>query len=230
VLTFEDFGTELLTFELRFDEAYHIWDKAGALWSYMHSIAPDLRPAAVQPNQQTLASKNMQLTLELTQLRINVRGPKALENLLEFGDHFYLKATELLRLSSFTRLGYRSIRTKIFASETEALVATQPFAPKMTLPKLGQSAKLVGFTVSTRTEGDTAGVSAALKLEKREVNISAPWDAMPFMDDVKLKEFVMFLDCDYFTLGETDQEALNAELWIAQADRRTKQFWAGVIG
>lgn len=227
MLTFDDFSIDLLTFELRFDNAYLMWDRVGTYWTRLQATIPDLKLLSVQPNQQTMETKDAQIVLDLGLLRVSTRGPKAFALMTDYSQLVYQTGCDLLELSTFTRVGYRSVRTKVYKDKSLALAEVASFGPKMSCHALGDNAHEVSFNLTGRFENDSSGLNATLKVEQREVKINVPWEALPHLENFTKNETVAYLDADFYTIGTTSRDALSADIWLRQADKLVKRHWIG---
>src|ERR1035441_8341898 len=79
---------ESVIFELRYDNSYLLWDNTGSIWSRMVLANPRLVFSNVHPNQQVFETPNLQLSLELGQLKIVGRGDDAFQEVASSAARF----------------------------------------------------------------------------------------------------------------------------------------------
>jgi hypothetical protein len=222
----DDIPLELIVFELRYDHAFLMWDNVGAIWSSMVALNPSLRVSGIQPNQQIFESATLQMTLELTQIKVEARGSEALEELSKNAAKFVDLAASKLKLSSFSRAGLRMIRTKEFGSSSEALEFAGHGAHDDTCA-LSPFASKVAFGESSRFETERFGLQFALKVEEREFTFNVPWQASPYLPvPPSKKKWVVVADADYYTVGIIERESLDVETWVRQAWKTIRRQWS----
>jgi len=221
----ENLELEVCVVELRFDPQYRLWDFVGWIWSSMIALNPSLKGAAIQPTQQSFESESLQLTLDTTVIRVSGRGPQAVEEVVKNAGWMVKIVCDRVKLESFSRVGFRQIRTKSFPTPAQAIrFANRPeeqeFAP------IGIEASRVGFVDSSRFETEDAGLHVALKVEPREISFTLPWESRPFHRlDAAQKEWVLIADSDYYTIGIVEREALDVETWVRQACKAISGYW-----
>lgn len=223
MLTLDDFSIDVLSFELRFNNAYLLWDQAGELAGRMLAREPQLRFVTAQPNQQTFETDDIKITLELGLVRVFSRGPGAFKKLTGTAQMLSDVATEVLNVTNFSRAGYRSVYRKTFSDKASALKALSPLSPSAGQPL--QGFERTAFVTTNRMEDNTRGMLATAKVEEQEINITIPWEASQYFESLKRKDWIGVLDCDYYTLGSTDRDAFNTETWLKYADKAIRQYW-----
>jgi hypothetical protein len=223
MLTLEDFSIDVLSFELRYDNAYLLWDRAGALASRILEHEPRFRFLTAQPNSQTFETDDVKLTVELGLLRVFSRGSSAHQKLTSTAQAITDAATEILNLTSFSRAGYRSIYKRTFPDKAAAIKTLSPLAP--TADSSLEGFKRTSFVSTNRMEDASRGMLATAKVEEQEINVTIPWEATKYVESMRRKNWVNILDCDYYTLGSTDRDAFNTETWLKYADKSIRQYW-----
>jgi hypothetical protein len=212
-------------FELRYNPAYLLWDRVGSIWSAMIAAHPSLKATTIQANQQIFETESLKLSLDISALRVSGRGPQAVDEVLKNGNSLTKLLCEKVRIDSFKRAGFRMIRLKAFDTPAEAM----KFAGISNggLATLGEKNWKVGFVNSVRYENDNAGFQTALRVEERELNFQAPWESLPFLPFKReLKDYVVVLDSDYFTIGIVEQESFDPETWVRQALKTIETHWS----
>jgi hypothetical protein len=222
----EDLPLETYTFELRFDHAFLLWDKAGLVWSEMIAFNHSLKLQGVQPNVQTFETDSLRLSLDLQALRVSARGEDAIEEVTGTAEKLLAVASETINLDSFKRAGFRTIRTKEFDSAAEAL-EFGGFTQDDNKGVLGEKSRKVGFFNSVRYETDKNGLLSTLKVEEREVGFTAPWESRTRIKlDPTVKLWILQADADYYTIGNIARESFDVETWIRQASKTTRREWS----
>lgn len=229
-MEFGDFQIETVTFEVRYDPALLLWDKAGAAWAEFVSQFPDLKSQTVNPSQVIFESRNVRAAVELQALRVSCRGANADRQVIEIGQALIRSFCDRLGISAFTRVGFRDIRTRIFPTSEAAIGEISSLIPRPFQSTSISDAKPTSISLSFKHEGEASGLTTALKLDVREIKVTVPWEVKDRIAESFPKEHVMSLDSDYFTIGTTRRETLSVEDWIRQANRTIVRHWKGVLG
>jgi len=230
MLDFNSFKTDTATIELRFAPSFLMWDRSGALWTEIQSRFPELKYSNVQPSQQVFESKTLRVMLELESLRVITRGQGADKRVADVSEAIFRLASDKYKISTFTRLGFRDLRSQIFESKEDALSASKPFLPSAMAANLLPDAKIQHFQCAIRQEADNYGLNTSLRVEEREVKVAFPWEVAEYFPTMPPKETVIVLDSDYYTIGTTERDSLNLEEWGKQASRTAKRYWNSVLG
>ena len=226
MISFDDLENELSTFELRFEPTFMLWDRAGTIWTMILDAVPDLKLSSVLPNQQVFETEDLQLVLELSVLRVNARGEKSLKTLIRSASALTDLATEILKIHSFKRAGFRTIHWREFPSIDTALKYVGDHGPGQS-GALGKQAIRKALGHSNRFESETAGIQSALRVEEREWNFTVPWESRPHLTGVSLshKKWHVVVDNDYYTIGLVDRESFDVATWVDQAWNAIQAQW-----
>ena len=224
----EELALEFCVFELRYNPSPMIWDAAGAIWTSAIAANPSLAFALAQPNQQVFETDSLQLTLDITTLRVIGRGENALAEVSRNASLLLKIISEKLKLQTFTRAGLRIIRSKVFESSPQALKAAAVSIDEES-PAFGKDARKVGFAKNTRFETDESGLLASLRVEEREFSFTIPWESRPRIGaKLNRKEWVVVSDLDYYTVGKIDREVFDVETWLRQAVKKMEREWSAI--
>jgi hypothetical protein len=218
----EDLSVESVVFELRYKPAYLLWDSVGGIWSKVVELNPSLESTTAQPNTQVFSNQDLQMTLELGQLKVATRGPKALELLIEKSKEFYDITTRILDVSTFTRAGFRIIRSKSFNDRAAIIKYADPQTP-IPAPGTDKPAEMVGFQNTVRYEAETFGILATLRNEDREINVNMPWEVLPYTTSISKKMPMLIADADYYTIGLIEKDLFDVGAWINQANKAIRR-------
>ena len=224
----EELPLELCVFELRYNPMYILWDNMGSIWDSMIAANPALKLSVVQPNQQIFETESLQITLDISVLRVSGRGPNAIAEVANNANILFKIACDKVKLDSFTRAGFRFIKSKTFPSPAHALKFANIAGTEETAA-LGKEGKKIGFVTSTRFESDSAGLLAGLRVEEREWNFMLPWESRPlFSEKLSGKSWALVSDVDYYTIGVIAKESLDVEMWVNQAIKAIQLYWSEV--
>ena len=202
--------------ELRFNPTYLLWDRVGSIWSAMIAANPSLKAAAIQANQQVFETESLQLTLEISVLRVRAREPNAVDEVVKNANSLIRIVCEKTKLDAFTRAGFRIIRIKAFETSAQALRFAQISNEKSSA--ISSDNQTVGYAKSFRHESENSGIQSAVRVEERDVSFNVPWDSRPFLPSkLAQKEFVVVFDSDYYTIGIVDRDGFDTDTWVRQA-------------
>lgn len=223
----DDLETETAVLELRYGDAFLIWDVAGALWSEMTSLFPGLAHGDVQPNHQVFETETIQMTVQLGACRLASRGPDAVKEVISAANAFCRTVVRHLNVQTFTRAGLRVIAVKKFGSAMEAMAFAKPSPVPQGSPFPGRSQE-TGFVHGTRRETDTSGIFAVLKVEERKLSVSIPWNASTNIPSFKEEKPTVVSDTDFYTIGLVEHESFDCAEWTRQAHRAIRRYWEAV--
>ena len=85
-LSFDDFALHQAAFEVRFDDAFLVWDRSGSVWKQVIAIYKDLKATHVEPSKVLFERRgDHELQLGLETRRLGVAGMRPDSRLAEFG-------------------------------------------------------------------------------------------------------------------------------------------------
>jgi hypothetical protein len=224
-LSFDDLGLFNAAFELRFDESYRLWDRAGDLWSETLGAFPELKRQHAEPNRVVFASigtpVQRELTVELNRLVIVEHGPdKQLKHFAETVNRFAGIAVALLKIDQYHRTGLRMMFREELPSAEEA---AERFFSTGLLQRTSYPEKLFGISAASvqpefafRREDSKNGFSIRLKAETQKIEIN-PVPGWPELDlpISKTKHWIV-LDVDCYIQSSIPADALAFNDWILQ--------------
>jgi hypothetical protein len=229
MIAYEDFEVESVSIELRYDAAYALWDRSGEVWTRLRNQYPELQSQSATPLQQVFETTKLRATIELEKFLVHCRGSDAEQRATEVAQSMLEVCSEHLRLSIFTRVGFREIKTQRFDSPEAAFAAAGPVAPTQFSQASPASSKTIGFSSGIRLEGEASGLTANIRGEEREIKLKFPWELSNRFEEKDIKEYVLLIDSDYFTVGLTPRSALDLGEWAKQASRSIRRFWKSTL-
>ena len=121
LLSADDFRLDTATCEIRYSEAYLLFDRTGAIIQDVRRLFTDVRIINPTPIQTTFQAKEGVCALELLQSRFSVQRPDS--SLEKFGvhcKHFFETTTSQLEVNMITRVGLRLLFRKKLKEVSEA--------------------------------------------------------------------------------------------------------------
>ena len=167
------FDLHSINFEIRYDRAYLLWDRAGTIWQKISGAHPNLKPREVNPGKvQVTIDQRFQLTIEIDKTIVNVfLPPNNIEDYIELCDYVIPMLIEALQLTLFTRIGLRVIYRRNFQDREEASVAL--ISTKiMNVPEgmhFGIEGRPMLPRYFMRWEGDKRGIQVNFQAQERKI-------------------------------------------------------------
>lgn len=214
----DSFKLETVVTQLRYVNAFELWDKAGAISRRLSAIWSDLRLVEAKPQQQILRGNGVDIQTGLTQSTVTLSGPKSLEQ----GKVQQMKETfeiwrDMLSLGSVKRISTRATYSKEFPTMKEANAAL--FAlnlarwPTTKVFDQPETAERNGIEMLYRFEDENSFSLLQLKAEqlKFEVDLDPEWVDEP---EIRKKKSRMVIDFDRGLLGAVNAEKFRMDDWI----------------
>lgn len=102
-----DFSLNRVTCEIRYDNAYILWDKTGELWTEATKIWSEITPQTIDPNRQSFRIKDkISLQVDLNKAFIIVYQSK-IKEIIKEQEKFINLVRNILDIKLFTRVGSR---------------------------------------------------------------------------------------------------------------------------
>jgi uncharacterized protein (TIGR04255 family) len=230
MLNIDDFAPFSVTCELRFKNAYLIFDRTGKILEDLREHFTELEISSASPQQTGFTAQEGTFGLEIgacrfTSSKLDGTG----EAFAKQGKLFFDTVVEQLNVTVFTRIGLRYIARKEFKSEEEAKVSLASLA----LANLGPTKR---FNISEnpieavfRWEDKDLGVLFRLKAETTTVKLSVPPELRASVPPLDKKIIGITLDVDYYTVAPVDREQWEPDAWVRQKLRMIKKEADGIL-
>src|SRR5205085_12490168 len=106
--------------ELRYGDAYLIYDRTGAIANDLHSRFSNFKVQQAQPNQSVFQADDGVFAFETNQCRVTADTPdNSLETFSKTCKIFFGRVADCLEISVFSRVGLRLICALLYKSEDE---------------------------------------------------------------------------------------------------------------
>lgn len=219
-LTIEDFKHFNTTCELRYDNAYLIFDRTGRVLTDLREIFTDVAVSNASPQQTTFTANEGTFTIEIGACRFTtVRFERDSQALAKHCKSFFETVTEQLEIEVFTRIGLRSILRKEFKTTEESKAALASMMLANLEPTKRFNSSHSPTEVLYRWEDSQIGATVRLKAETTEFKLAIPPELQDDIPKVDRKKIGLTLDVDYYTVAPVDREQWNAEEWLPQKQR-----------
>jgi hypothetical protein len=211
-----------LTFELRYPNAFHLWDRSGKIWADAVDRWPSLTLREAAPNQTGFRLENRaEVAVHLDRSFAAVAGRQVkVDNILPFCLFLGEDVPPTLGITTFTRIGFRATFIKRYEKMEDAV--TDFFETGMTKKFNGKPFGIDGNvdspTVSIRFEGKSLGCTATLQVRKRTLKLDVPMIGADEDFDPVTREHLEFVyECDYFTTAPMARGQLKTDRWVNEA-------------
>jgi uncharacterized protein (TIGR04255 family) len=229
-LTIDDFKPFSVTCELRYENAYLIYDRTGQVIEDVRESFTDINVSTTSPQQTSWTTNEGTLTLELGACRfISTRPDKNAEAFAKYCKAFFDAVTHHLQIGVFTRIGLRYILRKEYKTVDEAKSALA----SMTLANLKPTKRFNSSDSPTevllRWEDSQIGAFVRLKAETVEIKATVPPELLDIVPKFEKKMNGLTLDIDYYTVAPVDREQWNSQEWVAQKLRIIRKEVDGIM-
>ncbi len=226
LLDFSTFKLIRATMEIRFDDAYILWDRAGKVWSKMSLSLPNLKMNVVEPNAiSSIADDRYELSVKLGAAHLtDLKPSSSLKEFMANSELFLGIVANSLEIRDFTRLGFRLTYSRKFQSKREAADAL--ISTKMLNVPSGKHFNIEGKVFmpeyALRWEGESTGVRVKLTAQDKKIDLNVG-PGVEEISSVHIETSEVLYDIDYYTLKTTKRGQLKFEEWISQAYRLVKR-------
>jgi hypothetical protein len=215
-----DFDLHQLVFEVRYDDAFEVWDCAGLVHRELVSVWPGVKLADTNPNQQILKSADVQIQTGIRTSHVLLFDPgSVLKREDQIADTFAVWRSSL-DLRELKRVGTRAVFRKRFSTEEQAGIAFMSIG----LVKLPQDGTFLHSGVSPslgelRLQWKTEAVHTTLSFKSQQQQMELP--AIPEFEkpSEKLTRDDLILDIDRATGKPMDVSQFDPREWLKSFQR-----------
>lgn len=209
------FRIRQVTFEIRYDSAYLLWDVAGSIAREVSGIWPGLGVEEAKPNQQILVGPGVRIQSGFDRAYVIVSAPKSVTQHYEQISETYKLWTTLLDIRVLNRVGTRTIFVREYDSEDAANRAVfelglvrVPEGPVFNHRSAPTSA---GITLRWRDDSN-ATTFLSMHADKQTLNVEAHGE---FADQSKaIEKNFLTIDVDRATREPIDLAKFNVQQWL----------------
>lgn len=223
-LTIEDFQLRQVTCEIRYPEAFVIYDRTGEIFQQLSKKFRNLRSLSPSPNQTQAVADEGTVVVELATARLTKDDPEAaLTTFATDCRTLFSLVTTRLNVNVFTRIGLRLIYHKLFDAAADAAAAIGSFrlTKATNEPRFGASPNISEFMA--RWQGKELGATMRLFLEDGSITAHFPIELGMSERSVHKEFHHLGLDIDYYTVGTVEGDQWDAATWIPQSARIIKR-------
>jgi hypothetical protein len=209
-----EFSLRQLIFEIRYDDAYILWDRAGDIHRRIARLWPGSQLVEGTPNQQSLQSDVASIVTGFKTAHIAARKPTSI---LQFSDQFSETLAiwvDALELTRFTRVGTRVVYRKSFPSvETanQAMVGLGLIRVPQS-PIFNHKSGLYAADLRLVWQDEASQTQVVLRAERQEMEVKGLFDDSG-MNEKKTADSVV-VDLDRATIGIVELTKFRMADWL----------------
>jgi hypothetical protein len=230
-LSVADFKTVNAVCEVRYDNAYLIYDRTGQVCHEARRSYTNCNVLSASPNQTIFQSDEGAFALELSQSRFSTSKPDA--SLEKFAAHcktFFDSVAVHLDVRVFTRVGFRQLFRKDFKDLDEAKAALTSLK-LINLPAEERfGATTEPHEILLHWEGSQVGAMLRLKAESGKIDIVLPPELEAEKPEIHKSFNGLILDVDYYTVAPVERSQFDASAWIPRSVRTIRKNLDTVFG
>jgi uncharacterized protein (TIGR04255 family) len=230
-LTIDDFKPLSVTCELRYKNAYLIYDRTGQVIEDVRESFTDINVSTTSPQQTSWTTNEGTLVLEIGACRFT--SNRSDRNAEAFAKHckvFFGAVTHQLQIGVFTRIGLRYILRKEYKTVDEAKAALASMMLANLKPTKRFNSSDSPTEVLFRWEDSQIGAFVRLKAETVEIKATVPPELLDALPKIDKKINGLTLDIDYYTVAPVDREQWNPQEWLPQKLRIIHKEVDGILG
>jgi hypothetical protein len=227
-----DFRLFTTACEFRFQNSYHLWDRAGEIWSDFVAANPEAKLVKADPGQTTFRlGSQREFTVNLDRFGVNAHVPSSTDAFAAEADEFAKSVSRHLKVGSYSRIGLRTVFVReypdIGAATVEMLGLKLLWVPNG--PFFGISGTPSETRYSCRLEDKSKGCLIQIFVNKREFEPELPfaWEGDKIL---RVEKNDLVMDIDYYTIASTSIGQLNVQEWIKQGMHVIRRDINKIIG
>jgi hypothetical protein len=230
-LSTADFKVTSATCELRYENAYLIYDRTGQVFHDSRGLYTNFRVVNATPNQTLFQADEGAFALELSQSRFSTTNPDpSLEKFATNCKRFFDAVTILLDIRVFTRVGLRVVFRKDFKEIDEAKAALHSLKLVNLKAEERFGAASQPNEVLLRWEGAQLGAMLRLKAESGKIDLVLPPELEAEKPEIHKSFNGLFLDIDYYTVAPVERSQFEASAWIPRSVRTIRKNIDTIFG
>jgi len=223
-LSVADFKMFRAVCELRYNDAYLIWDRSGQVFHDIADSFTDLKVITAVPINVACRSDEGQFALELGQCRFTSENPES--NLEKFAGHckrYFEVVADCLEIKVFTRIGFRTMFRKDLRNLDEAMAALAGLRLVNLEEDLRFGAEKNPQEIALRWQSEQIGAMLRLKAESGAVDVVLPPELEAASPSIHKEIIGLLADIDYYTVAPVERGQWDASAWIPQAIRTVRR-------
>jgi len=229
-LTIDDFKPFSVTCELRYKNAFLIYDRTGQVLQDIKNNFTNIAVTSGSPQQTAWVAEEGSFTLELGACRFTAnRLDKNGESFAKHCEVFFDAVATQMEIGVFTRIGLRYIARRECKSLDEAKTAIASMSLANLKPTRRFNSSDSPTEILFRWEDKEIGAFVRLKAETAEIKLSAPPEMSEYVPKIDKEISFVTLDVDYYTVAPVEREQWNPLEWVPQKLRTIRKESDGIL-
>lgn len=233
-MNLSSFNLRSVSFEIRYEPSYLIWDRAGSFTNEIMSMVADSKVETANPSNVLLTiGKNCQVNAQADRTSITGYPSDALkiEQFYELTKKIASLITSTLEIKTYTRVGLRPIFIQDHKNKYEA---TEPIL-KAGLLKIieGKNFNIEGKIAlphyAVLWEDEDMGLTINIRSEEKNLKANPPLGETR-VEAVNIDISELIIDLDYFTKGRVAVQKFDAIEWMKQTMHVLRRDASVLIG
>jgi len=230
-LSISDFKMTSATCEIRYDNAYLIYDRTGQICHDLKASFTGFKVQSPSPSQTIASAKEGSFVIEAAASRFTTKNPDTkLEQFAIFCKQFFDVVSEGLDVKVFTRLGFRVLFRKDFRGLDEAKSAFTALKLTTLKPTKRFGAADEPNEILLRWEGEDIGTMWRAKAETIKIDAVLPAELEMENSDLRKAFNALVVDVDYYTVAPVERSQWDPKEWIRHSIRTIRRDTDALLG
>ena len=223
---------ERAVFELRFDSAYLLWGRAGEIMQVFTHYSPEFKVKDATPYKINGTIRDgLFFLIEIGSINFTMIRPKrSLERFAREVEELARAVLDILEISAFNRVGFRTTYLKVFDKAESGVEAVSYLTDILGIKKPDDKfieldePRFSSVEFKQTFEDDSNGISINCRSIRNTLNVDVTPEAhwAPVESD-EYQRFVAEVDIDYFTKESVLREQLVIGEWVNSAHQLIKR-------
>lgn len=210
-----DFKIRQVIFEIRYNSAYILWDRAGVLARELSLLWPGLELLEGEPNQQVFNCGNARISTKIDNAHIAITAPRSITQYAEQIEESVKLWTDLLELEKYTRVGTRTIFAKTFesADAVNAAAVSLRLLRSPNPPFFNHKSPYSSYQLKMYWDDEDSQTQISIRPEHQVMEISGFFVADDEVKETRTSD-ALILDIDRAAKGEIDISKFRTSEWL----------------
>ena len=209
-----NFKIRQLVFEVRYDDAFLLWDCAGRTNAELAKIWPGTRLDEASPNQQSIKSDKLSIVTGINSSRVVLICPTTI---VQYSDQLAETIKlwiEFLGISEFTRIGTRVIYDREYDSEesVNSAIIDLGLVNYPAAPFFNHKEKPFASDIRLLWKDEVSQTQILIKAERHQLEIGG-LPSNPLQKEVRISDHLL-VDVDRSTHGLVEVAKFRVSEWM----------------
>lgn len=230
-LTVSDFKTAMAVCEVRYENAYLIYDRTGLICDDLRRMFSNLSVVIASPNQTTLQADEGSCALELSQCRFGSQAPdNQLQSFASHSKRFFDSVLYNLDIRTLSRVGLRVFFRRDYKSidELKAALASLKLITLAPAERFGAASE--PYEILLRWQGAHIGTMFRVAMQSGTIDVHLPPELQPEKPDIHKSISALMLDIDYYTVTPVERSQWDPSTWITHSFKTMKKGADSIFG